>query len=101
MGPCSPLLPGENFNSRIEVQLPVELENTHIFCSPTLNQWGSLGPLMVRTVSTLHGGTRFVRTKSCYKCILNLEFQESCDLLVKFKYNFHKCEVQCTAFYFK
>ena len=47
MGPCSPLLPGENFNSQIEVQLPVELENTHLLCSPTLNQWGSLGPLMV------------------------------------------------------
>ena len=55
MGPCSPPLPGENFNSRIEVQLPVELENTHLLCSPTLNQWGSLGPLMVNTVSTLHG----------------------------------------------
>ena len=74
MGPCSPPLPGENFNSRIEVQLPVELENTHLLCSPTLNQWGSLGPLMVKTVSTLHGDTCYVRTKSCFKCILNLEF---------------------------
>ena len=36
LGPCSPLLPGENFNSHIEVQLPVELENTHLLCSPTL-----------------------------------------------------------------
>ena len=74
MGPCSPLLPGENFNSHIEVQLPVELENTHLFSSPTLNQWGSLGPLMVKTVSTLHGDTHYVRTKSCFKYIFNLEF---------------------------
>ena len=66
--------PGENFNSCIEVQLPVELENTHLLCSPTLSQWGSLGPLMVKTVSTLFGDTRYVRTKSCFKCILNLEF---------------------------
>ena len=79
MGPCSPPLPGKNFNSRIEVQLPVELENTHLLCSPTLNQWGSLGPLMVKTASTLHGDTHYVRTKSCFKCILNLEFWESCD----------------------
>ena len=57
-----------------EVQLPVELENTHLLCSPTLNQWGSLGPLMVKTISTLHGDTRCVRTNSCHKCILNLEF---------------------------
>ena len=48
MGPCSPPLPSENFNSRIEVQLPVELENTHLLCPPTLNQWLSLGPLMVK-----------------------------------------------------
>ena len=74
MGPCSPPLPGENFNSRIEVQLPVELENTHLLCSPTLDKWGSLGPLMEKTVSTLHGDTHYVRTKSCLKCILNLEF---------------------------
>ena len=74
MGPCSPPLPGENFNSHIEVQLPVELEDTHLICSPTLNQWGSLGPLMVKTVSTLHGDTRYVRTSSYFKCILNLEF---------------------------
>ena len=74
MGPCSPPLPGENFNSHIEVQLPVELENTHLICSPTLNQWGSLGPLMVKTVSTLHGDTLYVRTSSCFKCIFNLEF---------------------------
>ena len=79
MGPCSPPLPGENFNSRIEVQLPVALENTHLLCSSTLNQWGSLGPLMVKTVSTLHGDTRYVRTGSCFTCILNLEFWESCD----------------------
>ena len=74
MGPCSPLLPSENFNICIEVQLPVELENTKLLCSPTLNQWGSLGPLMVKTVSSLHGDTHNVRTKSCFKCILNLEF---------------------------
>ena len=36
MEPCSPLLPGENFNSHIEVQWPVKLENTHLLCSPTL-----------------------------------------------------------------
>ena len=36
MGPCSPPLPGENFNSHIEVQLPVELENIHLLCSSTL-----------------------------------------------------------------
>ena len=62
----------------VEVQLPAKLENTHWLCSPTLNQWGSLVPLIVKIVSTLHGDTRFVRTKSCFKCILNLEFQESC-----------------------
>ena len=45
------------------------------------NQWGSLGPLMVKTVSTLHGDTRCVRTSSYFKCILNLEFWESCDLV--------------------
>ena len=58
----------------VEVQLPVELENTHLLSSPTLNQWGSLGPLIVKTVSTLHWDTHCVRTKSCFKCILNLEF---------------------------
>ena len=79
MGLCSPPLPGENFNSCIEVQLPVKLENTHLSCSPTLNQWGSLGPLMVRTVSILCGDTCYVRTSSCFTCILNLEFWESCD----------------------
>ena len=36
LGCCSPLLPSENSNSHIEVQLPVELENTHLLCSPTL-----------------------------------------------------------------
>ena len=36
MGPCSPPLPIENFNSHIEIQLPGELENTHLLCSPTL-----------------------------------------------------------------
>ena len=36
LGPCSPPLPGENFNNRIEVQLPVKLENTHLLHSPTL-----------------------------------------------------------------
>ena len=45
------------------------------------NQWGSLGPLMVKAVSTLHGDTRCVRTISYFKCILNLEFWESCDLV--------------------
>ena len=45
------------------------------------NQWGSLGPLMVKTVSALHGDTHCVRTSSCFKCILNLEFWESCDLV--------------------
>ena len=76
MGPCSPPLPAENFNTCIEVLLAVELENTHLLCSPTLNQWGNLGPLIVKTVSTLHGDACFVRTKSCFKCILNLEFLE-------------------------
>ena len=41
------------------------------------NQWGSLGPLMTKTVSTLHGDTRCVRTSSCLKCIFNLEFWDS------------------------
>ena len=45
------------------------------------NQWGSLGPLMVKTVSTLHGDTRCVRHSSCFKCILNLEFWESHDFV--------------------
>ena len=45
------------------------------------NQWGSLGPLMAKAVSTLHGDTCCVRTSSCFKCILNLEFSESCDLV--------------------
>ena len=38
------------------------------------NQWGSLGPLMAKAVSTLHGDTHRVRTSSYFKCILNLEF---------------------------
>ena len=46
-----------------------------------INQWGSLGPLMAKTVSTLHGDTRCVRTSSCFKCILNLEFWESRDFV--------------------
>ena len=38
--------------------------------SPTLNQWGSLGPLMSCSMATLHVGlTRFVRTKIYFKCI--------------------------------
>ena len=38
--------------------------------SPTLNQRGSLGPLIVYTKATLHMGlTRFVRTKIYFKCI--------------------------------
>ena len=38
--------------------------------SPTLNQWGSLGPLMACSTATLHVGlTRFVRTKIYFKCI--------------------------------
>ena len=38
--------------------------------SPTLNQWGSLGPLIVCSMTTLHVGlTRFVRTKIYFKCI--------------------------------
>ena len=38
--------------------------------SPTLNQWESLGPLMVYSNATLHVGlTRFVRTKIYFKCI--------------------------------
>ena len=45
------------------------------------NQWGSLGPLMAKAISTLHGDTRGVRTSSYFKCILNLEFWESCDLV--------------------
>ena len=45
------------------------------------NQWGSLGPLMTKTVSTLYGDTRCVRTSSCFKCILNLEFWESRDFV--------------------
>ena len=45
------------------------------------NQWGSLHPLMAKSVSTLHGDTRCVRTGSYFKCILNLEFWESCDLV--------------------
>ena len=45
------------------------------------NQWGSLGPLMAKTVSTLHGDTRCVRTSSCFKCILNVEFRESRDFV--------------------
>ena len=43
------------------------------------NQWGSLGPLMAKTVSTLHGDTHCVRTSSYFKCIL--KFWESCDLV--------------------
>ena len=62
------------------------------------DQWGSLGPLMVKAISTLHGDTHGVRTSSCFKCILNLEFWESRDCLVNFKYNVHKCEVQCDTF---
>ena len=45
------------------------------------NQWGRLGPLMAKTVSTLHGDTRCVRTSSCFKCILNLEFWDSHDFV--------------------
>ena len=45
-GPRSPPLPGENFDDYIEALLPVELENTHFLTSPTLDQWGSLGPLI-------------------------------------------------------
>ena len=38
--------------------------------SPTLNQWGSLGPPIVCSKATLHVGlTRFVRTKIYFKCI--------------------------------
>ena len=36
LGPCSPPLPGESFNSHIEVQLTEKLEYTHLLCSPTL-----------------------------------------------------------------
>ena len=74
MGPCSPPLPSENFNNCIEVQLPVELENTHLLCSPTLNQCGSFGPLMVKVCFYFTWDTRYMRTNSCFKCILNLEF---------------------------
>ena len=62
------------------------------------NQWGNLGPLMMKTVSTLCGNTRYVRASSCFKCILDLELWESCDLFVNFKYKVHKCKVQCNAF---
>ena len=59
---------------------------------------GKLGSTDGETVSTLCWDTRCVRTNTCFKCILNLEFWESCDLFVNFKYNVHKCEVQCNAF---
>ena len=62
------------------------------------NQWGSLGPLMIKTTSTLHGDTRCVRTSSCSKCILNLEFLRELWFSLNFKYNIHKCEVKCNAF---
>ena len=39
----------------IEVWLPVKLENMHLLCAPTLDQWGDLGPLMEKTISTLCG----------------------------------------------
>ena len=40
---------------------------------------GKLGSTDGETVSTLCGDTRYVRTSSYFKCILNLEFWESCD----------------------
>ena len=62
------------------------------------NQWGSLGPLMTKTVSTLHGDTRCVRTSSCFKCILNFRILRELWFSLNFRYNVCKCEVQCNAF---
>ena len=35
---------------------------------------GKLGSTDDESFATLHGDTRFVRTKTCFACILNLEF---------------------------
>ena len=49
-----------------------------------------------KTVSTLHGDTHFVRTKSCFKCILNFKFRvKLCLVLVNVKYNALQWEIQC------
>ena len=89
MGPCSPTLPSENFNSHIEVQLPVELENTHLLCSPTLISGEAWVHWWWKTVCTLYGDTCYVRTSSCFKCILNLEFLGELWLACEF-------QVQCS-----
>ena len=54
--------------------------------SPTLNQWGSLGPLMVCSTATLHVGlTRFVRTKIYFKCISKFRIWRELLYLLKCK----------------
>ena len=72
----------------------MELENTLLVISPTLDQWGSLGPLIVYSSATLHLGlTRFVRLKSTLSVFPNLEFGESFTFCCNAKYiAFLKCE---------
>ena len=54
--------------------------------SPTLNQWGSLGPLMVYSRATLHVGlTRFVRTTIYFKCISKFRIWRELLCLLKCK----------------
>ena len=54
--------------------------------SPTLNQWGSLGPLIVYSKATLHVGlTRFVRTKIYFKCISKFRIWRELLCLLKCK----------------
>ena len=62
---------------------------------------GKLGSTDGEAVATLHGDTHFVRTKTCFKCILNLEFRESCVLLCEIQVQCSQCEVQCTILTFK
>ena len=62
------------------------------------NSVGKLGSTYGEADSTLHGDTHCVRSTSYFMCILNLEFWESCDLFVNFKYNVYKFEVQCNTF---